>query len=66
MSGTASSSLMIPDDDERLDADAQAIRDAVNACRKAMIDLPLNHKNVVLNELHRWLVAEAGGTGPFR
>lgn len=44
MSGTASSSLMIPDDDERLDADAQAIRDAANARRKAMIDLPLAHK----------------------
>ena len=35
---------MIPDDDERLDADAQAIRDAANARRKAMIDLPLAHK----------------------
>ena len=36
----------------------QAIRDAVNACRKVIIDLPLAHKTVVLNELDRWLVAE--------
>jgi hypothetical protein len=43
---------MTPDDDA-LDRDVEAIRDAVNACRKAMVDLPLVHKTVVLNELDR-------------
>jgi hypothetical protein len=43
---------------DALDRDVEAIRVAVDACRKAMIDLPLAHKTVVLNELDRWLVAE--------
>jgi hypothetical protein len=37
---------------------AQDIKDAVEACRKAMIDLTVAHKALVLNELNRWLAAE--------
>jgi hypothetical protein len=51
-------------DDEQIDREAQAIRDAVDACRMAMIDLPLTHKAVVLNELDRWLVAEEATHDP--
>jgi hypothetical protein len=43
-------------DDERLDRDAKAIRDAVTPCRCAMTDLRLAHRALVLNELDRWLV----------
>jgi hypothetical protein len=47
-----------------LDRDVEAIRDAVDACRKAIINLPLTHKTVVLNELDRWLVAEEATHDP--
>jgi hypothetical protein len=52
------------DSNDALDRDVEAIRDAVNACRKALADLPLAHKTVVLNELDRWLVAEAATHDP--
>ena len=52
--------------DDTLDRAARDIRDAVNACRKVMIDLPLAHKNVVLNELHRWVEAERGTYEPLQ
>ena len=32
--------------------------DAVQACRRVMIDLTVEEKAVVLQELRRWLVAE--------
>jgi hypothetical protein len=50
--------------DDTLDRDVEAIRDAVDACRKAMIDLPLAHKTVVLNELHRWVELESASHDP--
>ena len=47
------------DSNDALDRDVEAIRDAVNACRKALADLPLAHKTVVLNELDRqWLTRQ--------
>jgi hypothetical protein len=54
----------LSDSNDALDRDAEAIRDAVHACRKTMIDLPLAHKTVVLNELDRWLVAEEATHDP--
>ena len=47
-----------PRDSDNYDRDVETIRDAVNACRQAMIDLPLAHKTVVLGELERWVAAE--------
>jgi hypothetical protein len=40
------------------------INEAVAACREAMADLEIDQKAVVLNELHRWLVAEAATHDP--
>jgi hypothetical protein len=40
------------------------ITEAVDACRRVMIDLEIDAKAVVLNELHRWLVAEAATQDP--
>jgi hypothetical protein len=46
------------DINDPFDRDVEVIRDAVDACRQAMIDLPLVHKTVVLNELQRWVGAD--------
>ena len=40
------------------------INEAVAACREAMADLEIDQKPVVLNELHRWLMAEAATHDP--
>jgi hypothetical protein len=40
------------------------INEAVDARRRVMIDLEIDAKAVVLNELHRWLVAEAATHDP--
>jgi hypothetical protein len=54
----------MPQQDEALDRQEREIREAVEACRKAMADLEIDAKAVVLNELHRWLVAEAATHDP--
>jgi hypothetical protein len=40
------------------------INEAVDARRRVMIDLEIDAKAVVLNELHRWLVAEVATHDP--
>jgi hypothetical protein len=46
------------------DAQEREIQAVVEACRKAMIDLIVEDKAVVLQELHRWVVAEAATHDP--
>jgi len=46
------------------DAQAREIQAVVEACRKAMADLEIDAKAVVLNELHRWIVLEQASHDP--
>jgi hypothetical protein len=52
------------DDDANQRSQDKLVNEAVEACRKAMIDLTVEAKAAVVNELHRWLTLEEASYDP--
>jgi hypothetical protein len=54
------------DVDDSLDKRVRAILEAVDACRRAMIDLTLADKDIALERLRGWVEVERGTHEPIQ
>jgi hypothetical protein len=53
-------------DDAALDRRVRAILEAVDACRRAMVDLVVEDKGIVVERLNAWVELERGTHEPIQ
>jgi hypothetical protein len=51
---------MPSDSSDALDRQAREIQNVIDACRRAMIDLDVDAKALVVDQLHGWVELERG------